>query len=206
MKFLIVDDTMSAKKLLSASLKKIGYNDIIEASNGYEALKLLESEDVNIIMSDLKMPGMNGLELLTEIRNKEEYNNKIFILVTAEDDNLTTLKAKTSGGNGYILKPYTTDILKEKLSESIANFKSTGYSVDRGQGATNKTDPLLSGKIDEIILEFEQIAEAAVNMKAQELPTILPDNAKLEDLHRLIFSLRTIWAWHKDMLKDDKYL
>lgn len=116
MKFLIVDDSNTMRRIISNTVKRIGYSNIIEAENGKEAIeKLKENPDISIILSDWNMPEMNGLELLRYIRKHEKFNDLPFIMITTEGGKKEVITALKAGANQYIVKPFTPSTLKEKL-------------------------------------------------------------------------------------------
>lgn len=111
MKFLVVDDSSTMRRIIKNSLKRIGFEDIIEAENGRDALEKLA--DVDIILTDWNMPEMDGLEFVKRVRASD---TKIPILMVttnaAKDDIVEALK---NGVNNYIVKPFTPETLKEKV-------------------------------------------------------------------------------------------
>ena len=111
MKFLIVDDSSTMRRIVKNSLKRIGFEDILEAENGLQGLELLNAAE--IILTDWNMPEMDGLEFVKRVR---EQNETIPILMVttnaAKDDIVTALK---NGVNNYIVKPFTPETLKEKV-------------------------------------------------------------------------------------------
>jgi two-component system chemotaxis response regulator CheY len=111
MKFLVVDDSSTMRRIIKNSLKRIGFEDIVEAENGRDALEKLT--DVDIILTDWNMPEMDGLEFVKRIRASD---SKIPILMVttnaAKDDIVEALK---NGVNNYIVKPFTPETLKEKV-------------------------------------------------------------------------------------------
>ncbi len=114
MKFLVVDDSSTMRRIIKNSLKRIGFEDIVEAENGKDGLDKLT--DVDIILTDWNMPEMDGLEFVKRVRSS---NTAIPILMVttnaAKDDIVEALK---NGVNNYIVKPFTPETLKEKV-ESV---------------------------------------------------------------------------------------
>lgn len=111
MKFLVVDDSSTMRRIIKNSLQRIGFNDVIEAENGKDALEKLGG--IDIILTDWNMPEMDGLEFVKRVRGQ---NPKIPILMVttnaAKDDIIEALK---NGVNNYIVKPFTPETLKEKV-------------------------------------------------------------------------------------------
>jgi len=111
MKFLIVDDSSTMRRIIKNSLKRIGFEDIIEASNGKEALELFK--DVNIIMTDWNMPEMDGLEFVKAVRVQDKAIPILMVTTNAAKDDI--VEALKNGVNNYIVKPFTPETLKEKV-------------------------------------------------------------------------------------------
>ena len=111
-----VDDSSTMRRIIKNTLKKIGYGDnILEAGDGKEALNVLANSNVDLIITDWNMPVMDGLTFVKHIRADSKYNDTPIIMVTTEaakEDIITALKA---GVNNYIVKPFTPDVLKDKI-------------------------------------------------------------------------------------------
>lgn len=115
MKILIVDDSVTLRRILINALKNIGYNDTIEAVNGKDALEKLSSNSVDFLITDWNMPEMNGIELIKEVRANPNYSSLPILMITvhgSEQDVIEALKAKV---NSYIVKPFTPQELKDKI-------------------------------------------------------------------------------------------
>jgi two-component system chemotaxis response regulator CheY len=115
-KALVVDDSKTIRIILGRILKELGY-EVCEASNGIEALKMMESEKaaVNLVLADWNMPEMNGLELLKQLRQDPTLASLKVIMVTTETELDHMVSALEAGANEYVMKPFTKDILREKL-------------------------------------------------------------------------------------------
>jgi Response regulator containing CheY-like receiver, AAA-type ATPase, and DNA-binding domains len=114
-KILIVDDSITIRRIITNALKTVGFTDTIEASNGKEALEKLPSGKVDFIITDWNMPEMNGLDLIKEIRANPVYSSMPILMITTrgtEHDVVEALQAKV---NSYIMKPFTPQELKEKI-------------------------------------------------------------------------------------------
>jgi two-component system, chemotaxis family, chemotaxis protein CheY len=117
---LTVDDSPTMRRIIVNSLKKIGFSDIIEADNGVDALEKLNSNEVDFIITDWNMPEMNGEQFVKALRSDEKYKTIPILMITTrgmKDDVLTAVKM---GVNGYVVKPFTPDVLKQKLSGIIS--------------------------------------------------------------------------------------
>ena len=116
LKALVVDDSKTIRMIIRRILVELGY-EVCEAGNGKEALDVLavEKTAVSLVLADWNMPEVNGLELVTRLRQDPDYSSIKVIMVTTEtemDHMVTALKA---GANEYVMKPFTKNILKEKL-------------------------------------------------------------------------------------------
>jgi two-component system chemotaxis response regulator CheY len=115
-KALVVDDSRAVRMILSKILKELGY-EVREAANGREALAVMEVEKtaVTLVLADWNMPEINGLDLLKRLRQKPELASLVVIMVTTEADLDQMVTALEAGANEYVMKPFTKDILVEKL-------------------------------------------------------------------------------------------
>lgn len=115
-KALVVDDSRAIRMILGKILKGLGF-DVLEASNGREALELIDVEKtaVTLVLADWNMPEINGLELLKQLRQRPELASLVVVMVTTETELDQMSAALEAGANEYIMKPFTKDILVEKL-------------------------------------------------------------------------------------------
>jgi two-component system chemotaxis response regulator CheY len=122
LKFLIVDDSQTMRRIVANSLKNLGYEDFVEAGDGKEALVKLAADDtLNFVITDWNMPVLSGLELIKAIRSDEKMGKLPVLMVTTrgvKDDIIEALKAKV---NNYVVKPFTPAILREKIDQIIAS-------------------------------------------------------------------------------------
>ncbi len=118
-KILIVDDFATMRKVIRNLLKQIGYENIVEAENGQIALSTLQSQKIDFIISDWNMPNMTGLELLKAVRADEDLKKTPFLMVTAEALKENVVEAVKAGVNNYIVKPFTAEVLEEKIKKII---------------------------------------------------------------------------------------
>ncbi|MEJ2614605.1 MAG: response regulator [Ignavibacteriaceae bacterium] len=121
LKFLIVDDSVTMRRIVVNSLRNIGYDDFVEANEGKEAIeKLVADSNINFIITDWNMPGVSGLDLVKSLRSNAKYANLPILMVTTrgvKEDIIEALQAKVSN---YIVKPFTPNILKEKIEQILA--------------------------------------------------------------------------------------
>jgi len=116
MKILIVDDSSTMRRIIKNTLARLGYKDIIEGADGVEAWDALQNNpDTEVVITDWNMPNMNGLELVKKIRAQEKYKDMPIIMVTTEGGKKEVITALKAGVNNYIVKPFTPQVLKEKL-------------------------------------------------------------------------------------------
>ncbi|MEE9464520.1 MAG: response regulator [Candidatus Neomarinimicrobiota bacterium] len=112
---LFVEDSPTMRRIIANTLQRLGYSDIIEAENGVDALDKLEGKRIDLLVTDWNMPEMNGADLVKTIRNMPEYGDLPIVMITTrgmKDDVVTAMKL---GVNGYVIKPFTPDVLKTKL-------------------------------------------------------------------------------------------
>lgn len=114
---LIVDDSAAIRKILQRVLvqAEVTLGKVYEAGDGHEALDRLKADQVGLILSDINMPNMDGLELLGKIRAEERWKAVPIIMVTTEGSQNKVLQALQLGANGYVRKPFTAEQIKEKL-------------------------------------------------------------------------------------------
>ena len=115
-KAVVVDDSKDVRMILARSLKELGF-EVLEAANGREALAVIEPQKnaVTLVLTDWNMPEVNGLDLLKRLRAKPEHSSLVVIMVTTETEPDQMASALEAGANEYIMKPFTKDILVEKL-------------------------------------------------------------------------------------------
>lgn len=114
MNILVVDDSTTMQRIIKNCLIQIGLTDIKLANDGLEALVIYEEEQIDLIITDWNMPNLNGLELVKEIRKRNQ--DIPIVMVTTEGGKAEVITALKAGVNNYIVKPFTPMVLKEKLS------------------------------------------------------------------------------------------
>jgi two-component system, chemotaxis family, chemotaxis protein CheY len=120
-RFLVVDDFSTMRRIIKNFLTDLGYTNISEADDGKTALPVLKSGVVDFLITDWNMPGMPGLELLKEVRNDPATKKLPVLLVTAEAKREQIVEAAQAGVNGYVVKPFTAQTLKEKIDKILAS-------------------------------------------------------------------------------------
>lgn len=124
-KVLVVDDFPTMRRIVKNLLKQIGFENIDEAEDGVQALNKLRGGSYGLVVSDWNMPIMEGIDLLRNVRQEPEpLKNVPFLMVTAEAEKEKVIEAIKAGVDNYIVKPFTAEVLKEKL-EKIADKKTS---------------------------------------------------------------------------------
>ena len=118
MKILVVDDSVTMRRIISKHLKSAGYDDILEAGDGADAMSKLSG--VDLVLLDWNMPVMDGLSFVKEVRQSPIFANVPIIMVTTEGAQREVLEALKQGVNDYVVKPFTPDILLKKV-ETVVN-------------------------------------------------------------------------------------
>lgn len=119
LRFLVVDDSATMRRIIINTLKTIGYDDVIEAGDGNEALAHLRSNDIQFVITDWNMPNMSGLEFTKTVRADEKFQHLPILMVTTrgvKEDIIEALQARVSS---YIVKPFTPPVLKEKIDQLL---------------------------------------------------------------------------------------
>ncbi len=119
LKILIVDDFATMRKVIRNLLKQNGFENVVEAEDGLVAIKALKSQKVDFIISDWNMPNMSGLELLKAVRADDELKELPFLMVTAEALKDNVVAAVKAGVSNYIVKPFTAEVLNEKIEKIV---------------------------------------------------------------------------------------
>jgi two-component system chemotaxis response regulator CheY len=117
MKILIVDDFSTMRRIIKNLLRDLGFTNTAEADDGNSALPMLLSGSFDFLVTDWNMPGMNGIELLRAVRADERLKHMPVLMVTAEAKRDQIIEAAQAGVNGYVVKPFTAQVLKEKIDK-----------------------------------------------------------------------------------------
>ncbi len=116
MKLLVVDDSSTMRRIIKNTLARLGYKDILEGADGVEGWNQINSNpDIDMLITDWNMPEMNGLELVKKVRADSRFTDLPIIMVTTEGGKTEVITALKAGVNNYIVKPFTPQVLKEKL-------------------------------------------------------------------------------------------
>ena len=117
MKILIVDDFSTMRRIIKNLLHELGFNNTAEADDGATALPMLQAGGFDFLITDWNMPNMTGIELLKAVRAEPALAGMPVLLVTAEAKREQIVEAAQAGVNGYIVKPFTAETLKEKINK-----------------------------------------------------------------------------------------
>jgi len=114
---LIVDDSSVMRKIVERSLRQAGLESLVifEAGSGIEALQILKSKEVDLILSDINMPSMDGLEFVRQIHSQNLAFEVPVVMITTESSEEHVKQAIQAGANGYIRKPFTADQVKQRV-------------------------------------------------------------------------------------------
>lgn len=120
MKFLVVDDFSTMRRIIKNVLGDLGYSNVTEADDGSTAWPLLQQSHFDFLITDWNMPGMPGLDLLKAVRADERLNGLPVLMLTAESKREQIAEAAQAGVNGYVIKPFTATTLQEKIEKILA--------------------------------------------------------------------------------------
>ena len=114
---LIVDDSAAIRKIVQRTLRRAGFDlgEVLEAGDGIQALEKLKGRSVGLILSDINMPNMDGIQLLSILKSSAEFKHVPVIMITTETGEAKVMEAVRLGASGYVRKPFTIDQIKEKL-------------------------------------------------------------------------------------------
>ena len=116
---LIADDSATMRAMLVAIVEALGDYHIVEASSGFEALRLLPRGPVDLIMTDINMPDINGLELISYLRNNPNFKNIPIFIISTEGSTKDIEKGKLLGANEYVIKPFSPSDLQQLVNHYL---------------------------------------------------------------------------------------
>ena len=120
MKILIVDDFSTMRRIIRNILKQLEFINVEEAEDGSVAFEKLKDADYDLLITDWNMPNMTGLDLLKEVRANEKLKDLKVLMVTAEAEKENIIQAAQAGANEYVVKPFTADVLGQKINKIFA--------------------------------------------------------------------------------------
>lgn len=119
-KIMFVEDSPTMRRIIANSLSRIGVSEVVEAENGVDALGKMEGKNFDMIITDWNMPEMNGQELVENLRGQDKYKDTPIVMITTRGMQDDVMNAIKSGVNGYIVKPFTPEVLEKKMKEIFA--------------------------------------------------------------------------------------
>jgi two-component system chemotaxis response regulator CheY len=127
---LIVDDSAVMRKIVQRALRQAGFTigEVLEAGNGFEALDILRQQTVDLVLSDMNMPVMDGLEFMRQIASVEKARGVPVLMITTEGSESHVMEAISCGAAGYIRKPFTPDQVKQHVLPLLANKDAASVS------------------------------------------------------------------------------
>ena len=124
LKFLVVDDFSTMRRIVRGLLKEMGCEQIEEAEDGVDALRVLRAGKFDFVVSDINMPNMNGFDLLKAIKADDTLKHLPVLMVTAEARKEDILQAAQSGAAGYVVKPFSKAVLEEKVQKIMQRLSA----------------------------------------------------------------------------------
>ncbi len=125
MRILIVDDYSTMRRIIKNLMRELGFSNLDEADDGTTALPMLKSGRFDFLITDWNMPGMTGIDLLSEVRNDPELTSMPVLMVTAQAKKEEIVRAAQAGVNGYVVKPFTAETLKEKINKIFERLEAS---------------------------------------------------------------------------------
>ena len=117
MRILIVDDFSTMRRILRNVLRQLDFNNVVEADDGSAAVRVLESDKIDFVISDWNMPEMTGIDLLKFVRSDDRFKDIPFLMVTAEAQQENIIKAVQHKVSNYVVKPFTAETLGQKINQ-----------------------------------------------------------------------------------------
>ncbi|MDW7643510.1 MAG: response regulator [Desulfuromonadales bacterium] len=118
-KILITEDSPTMRSLIVSTIEAIGDFEVIEASNGFEALRILPREKVDLVVTDINMPDINGLELVSFIKTNPNYQTTPLIIISTEGSERDREKGMALGADEYLVKPFSPEQLQELIRKYL---------------------------------------------------------------------------------------
>jgi len=174
MRFLIIDDSVTMRRIIANILARLGYPEVVHAANGREALDRLAAETVDAVITDWYMPEMNGLDFVKTLRNTPATSHIPIVIVTANAASDDIQHALELGVKGYILKPFTVETMKDKIDTLIAQMAPASPAADGDPApALAGAEPSLpsvegeTGPEPELAVDAALVAESAPAIESE---------------------------------------
>jgi len=116
---LVVDDSGTMRRIIKNTLKQAGFGNVLEAENGREALTKLNSEKIDLILTDWNMPEMDGLTFVKKVKENDNFKTIPILMITTRSVKSDIIDAMKSGVNNYVVKPFTPQVIKEKIAQVL---------------------------------------------------------------------------------------
>ncbi len=129
LKFLVVDDFSTMRRIVRNLLKELGFTNVEEAEDGVDALEKLRAASFDFVISDWNMPNMTGIDLLRQVRGDASLRHLPLLMITAEAKKENIIEAAQAGASGYIVKPFTAATLDEKLNKIFQSMQKAGANT-----------------------------------------------------------------------------
>lgn len=124
-RILIVDDSPTIRKMVKASLRELGSSEFLEAATGLEAIEQLAIGQVQLVVLDLNMPDMHGIDVLKFVRRHEQYQNLPIVVLTTRGDETSRLTAEAAGATTYLTKPFAPQMLVTTVRDLLSSTTTT---------------------------------------------------------------------------------
>ncbi len=141
MRFLIIDDSLPMRRIIANVLARLGYTDIVLVTNGREALKRIESEAFDVVITDWYMPEMSGIEFLRTLRSAPGTKDIPIIIVSGNGSKDDVAQAIQLGVSGYVLKPFTAETLRERVAAICSTVRPRQTVPEPAAAAPDPGDP-----------------------------------------------------------------
>lgn len=125
MQILVVDDFSTMRRIVKNQLRELGFGNVTEADDGRTALQVLKSRRIDFVVTDWNMPDVSGLELLKAIRADDALKSLPVLMVTAEANRSQIIEAAEAGVNGYVVKPFAAETLKDKIQRVFDRLEAS---------------------------------------------------------------------------------
>jgi two-component system chemotaxis response regulator CheY len=120
MRFLVVDDSITMRRLIVGALNQMGFDQVDQAGNGRDGLALLEHAPVDLIITDCTMPGMSGVDFVRTVRQGAATRRIPVLMVSTSASRQDIVNARNAGVTGYVVKPFTPELIREKVEALLA--------------------------------------------------------------------------------------
>ena len=176
LKFLVVDDFSTMRRIVKNLLNDLGYANVTEADDGKTALPILQAGGIDFLVTDWNMPGMPGLDLLKAVRADPKLAKMPVLMLTAEAKREQIIEAAQAGVSGYVIKPFTAITLKEKIDKILgAGCVSNALQAEFGATVATLSDALASGNEAAFFGELDALLQRRERMLFLDLRKLTGD-------------------------------